>query len=81
MSYSLAQINAALENQDVKACMTMIEGKKKEIDVYNLQITRIDADIARQNDRKTQLTAKRDAAVTQLATFEADLQLKMANAL
>lgn len=81
MSYSLAQINAALENQDVKTCMAMIEGKKKEIDVYNLQITRIDADIARQNDRKTQLTTKRDAAVSQLAAFEADLQLKMANAL
>ena len=81
MSYSIAQINAALENQDVKNCMAMVEAKKKEIEIYDRHITRIDEEIARQNERKTQLTAKKDTAVTQLAACEADLQLKIANAL
>ncbi len=81
MSYSIAQINTALTNADVKSCMTMIEQKKKEIDTYDRQITRINEDIVRQNERKTQLTSKKDTASTQLATLEADLQLKMANAL
>lgn len=81
MSYSIAQINAALENQDVKKCMSMVEAKKKEIEIYDRQITRIDEEIARQTDRKNQLTVKKDAAVTQLAACEAELQLKMANAL
>lgn len=81
MSYSIAQINAALENQDVKNCMAMIEAKKKEIDIYDRHIARIDEELTRQTDRKNQLTAKKATAVTQLAACEADLQLKMANAL